>query len=338
MIGPNIAVDFGSASTAIYIEKKGLVMQAPTLLAVDRQSGEPVYCGEDTYNINGREDEQTKIVRPVKNGVVSDYKYAEFLLTYYIETVLKNSVLRPNVMMVVPSETTSLDRRTFFDILFKSSAGRVCLMEEPLAAVRGMGIKKSIKGRMLINLGGGTVDIAVITMGDVAVRKTLKVGGIDLDNAITDYLLKTHDIEIGPKTAEKLKTVLGSAQIRNEELAYPVSGKSALDNMPISFEMTSTEIYECIKDKIEEIIRGIIEVLEITPPELLGDVAETGIIITGGTSLLHGIKEYIEKSTGIKTFRSKDAFYTTVSGAAKSFANMDEVNANGIYFLERKYR
>lgn len=323
MVGLNIGIDLGSSSTVIVNEKKGIILDEPTVIALDCETRYPVAFGSNAYSILGRTEENIEIIHPVVNGVISNYKTAQMLLKYYISKICGNMIFKPNVVITVPSAATNLDRRTLVDVLTSSGAGKVCLFEESLASAIGLGFDRhAMTGRLLVNMGGGSVDVSVITMGSIAVADTLKIGGAYIDESIQRYLKKTRDIMIGPLTAERLKICLGSAIPREEELAMLVSGKSGIDNMPISFEVTSAEIYECIQEVVEMIIKGIKEVLEKTPPELIGDISENGITLTGGTSQLYGMDKLLQRETGIVTRVSKDPLYSTASGATKVIKNL----------------
>ncbi|MBQ5994342.1 MAG: rod shape-determining protein [Clostridia bacterium] len=315
MVGLNIGIDFGSSSTVIAAQGKGIVLDEPTVIAVDRESGYPVAFGNNAYTVLGRTDDTIDVVRPVVNGVVSNYTMAEKLLRFYIQKICGNMIFKPNVIITVPSAATKLDRRTFIDVVTSAGAGKVCLIEESLASAMGAGIsEKSLSGRMLINMGGGSVDVSVVTMGCISVSDTIKIGGLNLDEEITEYLKRKHDILIGPLTAERLKICLGSAVMRGEEIALVASGKSGLDDMPITFEVSTTEIYECINEKVNAMVEGICSVLEKTPPELIGDISDNGIVLTGGTSLLFGMDRLIKSVTGIDTKIADDPLYNTVNG------------------------
>ncbi len=324
MAGMNIGIDFGSSSTIITEQGKGIILDEPSVIALDIETKYPVAFGNNAYTIDGRTDDNIEVIHPVLNGVISHYSYAQKLLRYYLQKVLGNKVFKPNVIITVPSGATNLDKRTFVDVVISSGAGKVCLIEESLASAIGAGInEKSMSGRMLVNLGGGSVDISVITMGNIAVSNTVRAGGIDLDNAISRYLQRNRDILIGPLTAERLKICLGSAIKREEEIALVTFGKSGLDNMPISFEITSTEIFECIEEQLEQIINGIKSVLEKTPPELIGDISDNGILLTGGTALLFGMEKRISEETGIEVRTVKDPLYNTMNGVNSILDNFN---------------
>lgn len=324
MAGMNIGIDFGSSSTIITEQGKGIILDEPSVIALDIETKYPVAFGNNAYTIDGRTDDNIEVIHPVLNGVISHYSYAQKLLRYYLQKVLGNKVFKPNVIITVPSGATNLDRRTFVDVVISSGAGKVCLIEESLASAIGAGInERSMSGRMLVNLGGGSVDISVITMGNIAVSNTVRVGGIDLDKAISRYLQRNRDILIGPLTAERLKICLGSAIKREEEIALVTFGKSGLDNMPISFEITSTEIFNCIEEQLVLMINGIKSVLEKTPPELIGDISDNGILLTGGTSLLFGMEKRISEETGIEVKTVKDPLYNTMNGVNSILDNFD---------------
>jgi rod shape-determining protein MreB len=333
MIGTNIAIDFGSSSTELYVQGKGVILDEPTMIAVDVETGMPIAIGNAAYTINGRTDDSIEVISPIVGGIISNYTMAEHILKYYLQKILKNSVIKPNVVISIPSGATGLERRTFLDIVTAAGAGRACLIEESLASAVGIGIKNdSLSGRLLVNMGGGSIDVSVVTMGSIAVAKSLKIGGISIDEAIMRYLKKNRDILIGPQTAERLKICLGSAVPREEELAVIASGKSCLDNMPISFEVTSTEIFDSISEQINMMIQGIKDVLEKTPPELVGDISDNGVTLTGGTSLLWGMDKLVENETGIETKIAEDAMYSTVNGAAAAINDIEYLTNNGYTF------
>ncbi len=317
MLGMCVGIDFGSTSTIMYVGGKGIVLDEPTMIAVDTETGAPIAIGNTAYTINGRTDEDIRVISPVQNGIISDYTHAEHILRYYFQRLCGNSILKPNVILTVPSGATNLDKRTFLDVAMHAGAGRVCLVEESLASAIGAGLNEdAFSGRFIVNLGGGSVDISVVTRGSLAVSKSVKIGGKSIDEAIQKYL----------------KICLGSAVPRKEELAVMANGKSGLDNMPITFEVTSTELYHCIDEQIRYIISGIKSVLEITPPELVGDISENGIVLTGGTSLLYGMKKRLESETGIEVILADDPLYSCVAGAAAIVKDMDFLTANGYRF------
>ena len=333
MIGKTVGIDFGSTSTIMYVEGKGIILDEPTMIAIDVETGIPIAIGNTAYTINGRTDETIDVISPVQNGIISDYTHAEHILRYYFHRLCGNSIFKPNVVLTVPSGATNLEKHTFLEVAMRAGAGRVCLIEESLASAIGVGFESnSFTGRFIVNIGGGAVDISVVTMGSLAVSKSVKIGGKSIDDAIARYLRKERDILVGPQTAELLKICLGSAVPRKEEIAMIANGKSGLDNMPMSFEVTSTELFPCIKEQLVQMVSGIKSVLEITPPELVGDISENGIVLTGGTSLLYGMKKMLEAETGIEVILAKDPLYSCVSGAAAIVKDLDFLTENGYAF------
>lgn len=334
MPGMKIGVDFGSSSFIMYVEGKGVVVDEPSVIAVDIETGKPIAIGSAAYNIYGRNPDTVEVIHPVCGGVISNYKMAGHVLKFYLQKICGNSIFKPNLMSVIPSGATNLEKRTLADVMTSAGAGKVCLLEESLASAIGNGIDNtSLTGRLLVNMGGGAVDVSIVTMGAVAVAKSVKTGGLAADAAIMRYLKRERDILIGPLTAERLKICLGSAVPRREEIAVIAAGKSSLDNMPISFEVTSTEIYGCIADQIKLMVRGIKALLEKTPPELAGDIADNGIVLTGGTSLLYGMDKFIAAETGIETTVADDSFYCTARGAGAAIKNMELLNNGGMHVL-----
>lgn len=333
MLGMRVGIDFGSSSTIMYVDGKGIVLDEPTMIAVDTETGIPIAIGNAAYNINGRTDETISVISPVQNGIISDYTMAEHILRYYFQRLCKNSIFKPNVILTVPSVATNLQKHTFLDVAMRAGAGRVCLVEESLASAIGVGFENNaLSGQFIVNVGGGAADVSVVTMGSLAVSKSIKVGGLSIDAAIQKYLRKERDILVGPQTAERLKICLGGAVPRKEEIAIIANGKSGLDNMPISFEVTSTELFDCISEQLAIMIEGIKSVLEITPPELVGDISENGIVVTGGTSLLYGLKTRLEQDIGIEVILADDPMYSCASGAAEIVHNMDILTENGYAF------
>ncbi|MEG2080903.1 MAG: rod shape-determining protein [Oscillospiraceae bacterium] len=333
MLGMKIGIDFGSSSTIMYVDGKGIILDEPTAIAVDSETKRPIAIGNAAYTIDGRTDQAISIIKPIVGGVISNYTMAEHILKYYFQKICGNSILKPCVIASIPSGATSLDRRTLLDVLTSAGAARVCFLEESLASSMGLGLEDEIfSGRLLVNIGGGCTDVSVVTMGSIAVSKSIKLGGISIDEAIQKQLKKTRDILVGSQTAERLKICLGSAVKRKEELAMVVSGKSNLDNLPITFEVTSSEIFDCVQEQVALMINGIKNVLEKTPPELSSDLSDNGIVLTGGTAFLAGLDKLIEKETGIETTVSNDAVYCTVNGTAKAIKNLDLLSENGYTF------
>ena len=333
MLGMNVGIDFGSSSIIIAVDGKGITFDEPTILAIHKKSGTPIAIGNIAYGINGRTDEDIDLIYPIENGIVSHYKLAEHFLSFYLQKICGNSIFKPNVVLTVPSSATNLEKHTFLDVMMRAGAGRVCLIEESLASAIGAGVESnSMSGQFIVNAGGGATDVSVVTMGNIAVAKSVKVGGLSIDAAIQKYLRKERNILVGPQTAELLKICLGGAVLRKDELALTVGGKDGRDHMPCSFEVTSTEIFSSIHDILSSILNGIKSVLEVTPPELVGDISENGILLTGGTSLLFGMKPYMEEALQIEVSLVDNPMYTCIQGLQDIIQNTEVLEQNGYLF------
>jgi rod shape-determining protein MreB len=281
----------------------------------------------------GRNPSSIKVVLPMKDGVVSDFTVTQNILRYYLQKICGNMVFKPNVIICLPATVTNPEKRTILDLATSSGAGKACLIEEPLAAALGAGVDISHpKGVMVVDIGGGTADIAVITMGSISVSKSIKVAGNAFDDAIVRYFKRERDVLIGERTAEKIKIKIGCAYLREAELAVEVKGKNYISGMPARLEITSTDIYLAIREQLEYIGEAVRSVLEVTPPELSADVSESGIILTGGGALLQGMDVMIERKTGIKTRVAEDPLNCVAKGIGKVLKNLDILAESGYLF------
>ena len=333
MLGISIGVDLGTSTLLIYVENKGIVLTEPTVAAYDRRSGKMLAAGKKAYEMIGRNPDSIRVVRPMKDGVISDFTATQNILRYYLQKICGNMVFKPNVMICLPSTVTNLEKRTILDLAISSGAGKACLVEEPLAAAVGAGVEiNRPKGTMVIDIGGGTTDIAVITMGSISVSKSVKTGGNAMDEAIIRQIRRERDVLIGDRTAEKIKRRLGCAFLREAELAIGVKGKNYITGMPARGEISSTEVYLAMREQLEIIGEAVRSVLEITPPELSADIADTGIIMTGGGSLLYGMDVMVRQRTGIKTFIAEDAVSCVAKGIGKLLKNNDALSLTGYSF------
>jgi rod shape-determining protein MreB len=333
MLGINIGVDLGTTSTVIFVEGKGIVLSEPTAAAYESSSGRMLAAGKRAYSMVGRNPSSIKVVLPMKDGVVSDFTVTQNILRYYLQKICGNMVFKPNVIICLPATVTNLEKRTILDLATSSGAGKACLIEEPLAAALGAGVDISHpKGVMVVDIGGGTADIAVITMGSISVSKSIKVAGNAFDDAIVRYFKRERDVLIGERTAEKIKIKIGCAYLREAELAVEVKGKNYISGMPARLEITSTDIYLAIREQLEYIGEAVRSVLEVTPPELSADVSESGIILTGGGALLQGMDVMIERKTGIKTRVAEDPLNCVAKGIGKVLKNLDILAESGYLF------
>ncbi len=332
MIGANIGIDIGTSSVIVLVEGKGIVLSEPSAVAYDNE-GNIVGIGKKAYAMFEKNHSGIKVVRPLENGVVSDFTATKQMVGYFLSKVCKNTVFKPNVIACVPTMVTGLEKRTMLDLMTAAGAGRARLIEEPLAAALGAGIQsEKPKGSMIVDIGAGTADIAVITMGSIAVSKSLRCAGNSLDEAIIRHLRRERVTVVGQKTAEQIKTRIGSTLLRDIELGMTVKGKNYFTGMPLSFEVSSTEAYLAMRPKLEELLEGIRAVLEETPPELAGDVLESGIVLTGGGAKLRNIDKMIQNKTGIKTRVAADPVNCVALGMGEAFEKLDLLTKNGYDF------
>ena len=336
MLGTNIGIDLGTSSVVVFVEGKGIVMTEPCVAAYHNVSGKLLAVGKKAWDMIGKNPETIRVVRPMQNGVVADFTATKHLLRSVLSRICKNMVFKPNVIVSVPSMSTSLERRTILDLITAAGAAKACLIEEPLAAALGAGLKSNRPvGAMIVDIGSGTTDIAVITMGCISVSRSIKVAGNALDDAIIRQLKRERDIVIGDKTGEFIKRQIGYSSLHDVELGLTVKGKNYISNMPVSAEISSTEVYLAMRPQLEAISEGVRSVLEITPPELSADICESGIRLTGGGALLRGIDKLIEKKTGVKTTIAETPLNCVALGTGVALSHMDILSQNGYVFKAR---
>lgn len=336
MVGTNIGIDLGTTSIVIYVQNKGIVMSEPCAAAYDKKSGKLIAVGKRAWDMVEKNPDSIRVVRPMEHGVVSDFTATKHILRYFLSKICKNMVFKPNVVVCVPSMATSLEKRTILDLITSAGAAKACLIEEPLAAALGAGLKSNRPiGAMIVDIGGGTTDIAVITMGCISVSKSVKVAGNALDEAIIRQIRRERDVVIGEKTAEYIKKQIGCSYLRDVELGLTVKGKHFITNLPVSIEVNSTEAYLAMRPYLETISEAVRSVLELTPPELSADIFESGIRLTGGGAMLRGIDKMIEKKTGVKTFVADEPLNCVALGTGEALAHMDILSQNGYVFKAR---
>ena len=336
MLGANIGIDLGTTSIVAYVEGKGVVLTEPCAVAYEKESGKLIAVGKRAWDMIGKNPESIRVVRPMEHGVVSDFTATKHILRYFLSKICKNMIFKPNVVVCVPSMATGLEKRTILDLITSAGAAKACLIEEPLAAALGAGLGSNRPvGAMIVDIGGGTTDIAVITMGCISVSRSIKIAGNALDEAIMRQIRRERDVIIGEKTAEMLKKQIGYAFLRDVELGMTVKGKHFITNLPVSIDVSSTEVYLAMRPHLEAIAEAVRSVLELTPPELSADICESGIYLTGGGSLLHGIDKMIERKTGIKTKVANDSLNCVALGTGEALAHIDILSQNGYVFKAR---
>lgn len=284
----------------------------------------------------GRTPDNIRIVKPMRHGVVSDFTATKHILRFFLSKICKNMIFKPNVVVCVPSMVTNLEKRTILDLITAAGAAKACLIEEPLAAALGAGLKSDRpKGAMVVDIGGGTTDVAVITMGCISVSDSVKVAGNAFDEAIMRQIRRERDVIIGERTAEFIKKQIGCSYLRSAELGLTVKGKHFITSMPVSIDVSSTEVYLAIRPQLESISETVRSVLELTPPELSADIADSGIYLTGGGALLHGIDKMLQEKTGVKTFVAKDPLNCVALGTGEALSHIDILSQNGYVFKAR---
>ncbi len=327
MFGQDIGIDLGTASILVYLKGRGIVAKEPSVVAIDKDTNRLLAVGTEAQQMLGRTPGNIVAVRPLRSGVISDYTVTERMLKYFIQRATKGGIMstlfKPRVVICVPSGVTEVEERAVIDAAMQAGAGKVHLIEEPLAAAIGVGIDISQAcGSMLVDIGGGTSDIAVISLGGIVHSESLKIAGDAFDEAIIKYIRRKYNILVGERTAEELKIKIGCVVKRDKLLAMDIRGRSLISGLPKTLQVTSDEMYEAISEVATIIVEKIKGVLEDTPPELVGDISARGIILTGGGSLLYGMSRFIENETGIKTIIADDAEECVTFGTGKVLDNI----------------
>lgn len=315
----DIGIDLGTASILVYVKGKGVVLKEPSVVAFDRDTNRIKAIGEEARLMLGRTPGNIVAVRPLRQGVISDYTVTEKMLKYFIQKAVgKQRFRKPLISICVPSQVTEVERKAVEDAAFQAGARDVKIIEEPIAAAIGAGIDIARPcGNMIVDIGGGTSDIAVISLGGIVVSASIKIAGDDFDDAIVRYMRKKHNLLIGERTAEDIKICIGSAYPRPESVTVDVRGRNLVTGLPKTITVTSEETEEALKDTTSQIVEAVHSVLEKTPPELAADIADRGIVLTGGGSLLYGLEELIESKTGITTMTAEDPMTAVAIGTGR---------------------
>ncbi len=325
-LSTDIGIDLGTASILVYIKGKGVVLKEPSVVAIDRETDEIKAIGEEARLMIGRTPGNIVAIRPLRQGVISDYKVTEQMLKYFIrKSVGKRTARRPRICVCVPSQVTEVERKAVEDATYSAGAREVSIIEEPVAAAIGAGIDISKPcGNMIVDIGGGTSDIAVISLGGTVVSTSIKVAGDDFDESIVRYMRKKHNLLIGERTAEEIKINIGTCYSRPEVLTMDVRGRNLVTGLPRTITFTSDETMEALREPAMQVVDAVHNVLERTPPELAADISDRGIVMTGGGSLLHGLEELIEEKTGIHTITAEDPMSCVAIGTGKFIEYLNE--------------
>ncbi|MBU5459605.1 rod shape-determining protein [Anaerostipes sp. MSJ-23] len=318
--GTDIGIDLGTANVLVYVKGKGVVLKEPSVVAFDRNTNKIKAIGEEARLMLGRTPGNIVAVRPLRQGVISDYTVTEKMLSYFINRTVGKSLFgrKPKISVCVPSGATEVEKKAVEDATYQAGAREVFIIEEPVAAAIGAGIDISKPcGNMIVDIGGGTADIAVISLGGVVVSTSIKVAGDDFDEAIVRFMRKTHNLLIGDRTAEEIKINVGTVYKRPENLTMDVRGRNLVTGLPKTVTVTSEETQEALREPAYQIVDAVHNVLERTPPELAADISDRGIVLTGGGALIQGLEELIEEKTGINTMTAEDPLTAVAIGTGK---------------------
>ncbi len=319
MAGTDVGIDLGTASILVYIKGKGVVLKEPSVVAFDRDTSKIKAIGEEARLMLGRTPGNIVAVRPLRQGVISDYTVTEKMLKFFIEKAIgKKTFRKPKIAVCVPSGVTEVEKKAVEDATYQAGAREVYIIEEPIAAAIGAGIDISRPcGNMIVDIGGGTTDIAVISLNGTVVSTSVKIAGDDFDEAIVRYMRKKHNLLIGERTAEDIKIKVGSCFPRAEVDSIDVRGRNLVTGLPKTVTVTSEETEEALRESTAQIVEAVHSVLERSPPELTADIADRGIVLTGGGALLRGLEELLESKTGINTMTAEDPMKCVAIGTGK---------------------
>ena len=320
-----LGIDLGTANTLVYVPGKAVVLNEPSVVAVSIEDNKILAVGIEAKEMIGKTPDSIVAYRPMKDGVIADYRVTEAMLRYFIGKALGAwNVFKPDVLISVPAGVTSTERRAVIEAAIKAGARSAYVVKEPILAAIGAGIPiHEAHGNMVVDIGGGTTDVAVISLGGIVASKSVKCAGNRIDAAIADYIKKTFNLAIGDKTAEDVKIRIGSAVPLEEELSMQIKGRDFIAGLPRSVEISTNEIVKAIAVELREIVKAIKDVLQETPPELSADIIDRGIIMTGGTSQLRNLPELVFRRTGVKAYLADDALYCVAKGTGVTLEHLD---------------
>lgn len=320
-----LGIDLGTANTLVFMPGKGIVLNEPSVVAVSEQDNKILAVGIEAKEMIGRTPDSIIAYRPMRDGVIADYRVTEAMLRYYINKALGRwSLLRPEVMISVPAGVTSTERRAVVEAAVKAGAKAAYVVKEPILAAIGAGIPiYEARGHMVVDIGGGTTDVAVISLGGIVASTSVKCAGDKIDHAIADYIKKTFNLAVGEKTAEDIKIKVGSAVPLEEELSMTIKGRDFITGLPRGTEINTNEIVKAIDKELRDIVKAIKDVLQETPPELASDIIDHGIIMTGGSSQLRNLPELVYRRTGVKARLADDALYCVAKGTGIALEHLD---------------
>jgi len=325
-----MAIDLGTANTLVYVGGRGIVVSEPSVVASDSQTGRVHAVGVEAQRMIGRTPATISATRPLRHGVIADFEVTEQMLRYFIRKVLDRGRAHPRLIVCAPSGVTEVEKRAVEEASLAAGARRVQLIEEPIAAAIGAGLNIAEPvGRMVVDVGGGTSEMAVISLGGIALFRSLRVGGYEMDEAITRYLRAAYELAIGSQTAEAIKIAIGSAVALRPEETTEVRGRHLITGLPTQVELRSEEVRTAIAGPLREIVDAIKDTLEQTPPELTGDIALGGILLAGGGTLLRGFPEFIAAETGVPVTLATSPLTCVVTGSGQALDHFDQLSRSG---------
>ena len=327
MFGQDIGLDLGTATVIAYVKGKGIVLREPSVVAVNNVTGEVLAVGHEARRMLGRTPGNIVATRPLRDGVISDYTVTEKMLKYFIGKIGGRFLFAPRIMICIPSQVTEVEKKAVIDAASNAGARKVYLIEEPIAAAIGAGIDISKPcGNMIVDIGGGTTDVAVISLGGSVVSTSLKVAGDKFDEYIIKYLKKRHNLMIGERTAEELKQQIGCVFPKIQDMEMDVRGRDLITGLPKTITVYSSEMMEALEEPAMLIVDAVHSVLEKTPPELAADISDKGIYMTGGGCLVDGLDRLLQEKTGINVMIAEDAISCVAKGTGKALDNLDNMD------------
>lgn len=332
----NIGIDLGTSNVRIFVKGKGIVLTEPSVVAVSKNTGDILAIGEEANAMLGRAPGNIAVVRPLRDGVISSYHDTERMLRYFLRKVIGRRLFtKPNVVICVPSGVTDVERRALIEVAEEAGAKRASLIEEPIAAAIGAGLDISAPyGNMIIDIGGGTTDVAVISLGGMVIHESLKIAGDKLDDAVVRFMKKKHNLLIGEKTAEEIKMNIGSAFPREEPVHMEVTGRNLISGLPKSMVLSSNDTIEAFEEPLAAMLETIHNVLERTPPELSSDINENGLCMTGGGSLMYGLDKLISMKTSLPCYVAEDAMSCVAIGTGRAVDTAHLVSDSAVQYYQ----
>ncbi len=337
MFGYDLGIDLGTNNVVITVPNKGVVINEPSYVAYDTETEKMLYAGRRAYYLQGREPNGITVIQPLKDGVIGSYAMTQQMIKYFIGRAVKKSIFKPRVVASIPPLATDVDRRTLVSVIVSAGARSVCLVEEPLCAAFGAGVDPlQPNGAFVINIGGGTTDMAVVSQGALSQCETVNIAGNTFDEEIMKYVKEKYVVQIGVRSAEDIKKQIGCAVQRNEEIVMVAKGRSAKDGMPKTIEITSNEIYHCLKPLLSEIVAAAEVIFARTSPQLVADIVNSGIILTGGSAELYGMDELFKNEMELDVTIAPQPNLCVAKGASVALDKMRILDSYGYRFQTKE--